>query len=56
MTYFQPWELEVYRLIGMGLGTNEIACKLNLIVKNIDSYRERLKPCCIGCAEELSQW
>lgn len=36
-------ELEVYRLIGMGLGTNEIAQKLNLSIKTIGSYRERIK-------------
>jgi DNA-binding NarL/FixJ family response regulator len=36
-------ELEVYRLIGLGFGTNEIAQKLNLSVKTIGSYRERIK-------------
>ncbi len=36
-------ELEVYRLIGMGLGSNEIAQKLSLSVKTIGSYRERIK-------------
>lgn len=36
-------ELEVYRLIGLGLGTNEIAQKLNLSIKTIGSYRERIK-------------
>jgi DNA-binding NarL/FixJ family response regulator len=36
-------ELEVYRLIGTGLGTNEIAQELNLSVKTIGSYRERIK-------------
>lgn len=36
-------ELEVYRMIGLGLGTNEIARQLNLSVKTIGSYRERIK-------------
>lgn len=36
-------ELEVYRLIGRGLGTHEIAQKLSLSVKTIGSYRERIK-------------
>lgn len=36
-------ELEVFRLIGMGFGTNEIAQKLNLSIKTIGSYRERIK-------------
>jgi DNA-binding NarL/FixJ family response regulator len=36
-------ELEVYRMIGLGFGTNEIAQKLNLSVKTIGSYRERIK-------------
>jgi DNA-binding NarL/FixJ family response regulator len=36
-------EIEVYRLIGMGIGTNEIARKLNLSMKTIGSYRERIK-------------
>lgn len=36
-------ELEVYRLIGLGFGTNEIAQRLNLSMKTIGSYRERIK-------------
>jgi DNA-binding NarL/FixJ family response regulator len=36
-------ELLVYRLIGTGLGTNEIAQKLNLSIKTIGCYRERIK-------------
>jgi DNA-binding NarL/FixJ family response regulator len=36
-------ELEVYRMIGHGYGTNEIAQQLNLSVKTIGSYRERIK-------------
>lgn len=36
-------ELEVYQLIGNGYGTRQIAEKLNLSVKTIESYRESLK-------------
>jgi len=36
-------ELEVYRLIGRGLSTNEIAGKLSLSAKTIGTYRERIK-------------
>ena len=36
-------ELEVFRLIGNGHSTRQIAEKLRLIVKTIDSYREHLK-------------
>jgi DNA-binding NarL/FixJ family response regulator len=36
-------ELEVYQLIGRGFGTNEIAQKLNLSIKTIGCYRERIK-------------
>ena len=36
-------ELEVYRLIGQGLSTNEIAAKLSLSAKTIGTYRERIK-------------
>ena len=36
-------ELEVYRLIGRGLSTNEIAEKLSLSAKTIGTYRERIK-------------
>ena len=36
-------EMEVLRLIGDGYGTREIASRLNLSVKTIDSYREHLK-------------
>jgi DNA-binding NarL/FixJ family response regulator len=36
-------ELEVFRMIGFGFGTNEIAQQLNLSVKTIGSYRERIK-------------
>jgi DNA-binding NarL/FixJ family response regulator len=36
-------EMEVFQLIGNGFGTRQIADKLNLSVKTIDSYREHLK-------------
>ena len=36
-------ELEVYTLIGQGLKTREIATKLDLSVKTIETYREHLK-------------
>lgn len=36
-------ELEVFRMIGRGLGTSEIAQRLSLSVKTIGSYRERIK-------------
>jgi DNA-binding NarL/FixJ family response regulator len=36
-------ELEVFGLIGSGFGTKEIAAKLGLSVKTIDTYREHLK-------------
>jgi len=36
-------EMEVFQLIGNGFSTRQIAEKLNLSVKTIDSYREHLK-------------
>jgi DNA-binding NarL/FixJ family response regulator len=36
-------ELEVFRLIGQGLETREIAATLHLSIKTIGTYRERLK-------------
>jgi DNA-binding NarL/FixJ family response regulator len=36
-------ELEVFRLIGQGVGTRQIAERLHLSVKTIESYRARLK-------------
>jgi DNA-binding NarL/FixJ family response regulator len=36
-------ELEVFRMIGLGFGTHEIAQQLNLSIKTIGSYRERIK-------------
>ena len=38
-----PNELEVLHLIGMGLGTSEIAEKLSRNVKTIESYRAKIK-------------
>jgi DNA-binding NarL/FixJ family response regulator len=36
-------EMEVFQLIGNGYSTRQIATRLNLSVKTIDSYREHLK-------------
>jgi len=36
-------ELEVFESVGQGLGTRQIADKLNLSIKTIESYRERIK-------------
>lgn len=36
-------ELEVYNHIGQGLKTSQIAAKLNLSVKTIETYREHIK-------------
>ena len=36
-------ELEIFQLIGNGFGTRQIAEKLHLSVKTIESYRESLK-------------
>jgi len=36
-------ELEVFQLIGRGYGTREIAEKLSLSVKTVESYREHIK-------------
>ena len=36
-------ELEVFQFIGNGFSTRQIASRLNLSVKTIDSYREHLK-------------
>ncbi|WP_334319330.1 response regulator transcription factor [Termitidicoccus mucosus] len=36
-------ELEVFCLIGTGYGTRDIAAKLNLSIKTIDSHREHMK-------------
>jgi DNA-binding NarL/FixJ family response regulator len=36
-------EMEIFRLIGKGLSTGQIACQLNLSVKTVGTYRERIK-------------
>jgi DNA-binding CsgD family transcriptional regulator len=36
-------ELEVFRLVGQGLTTREIAKRLHLSPSTVDTYRERLK-------------
>jgi DNA-binding NarL/FixJ family response regulator len=36
-------ELEIFKLIGMGLTTNEVAEHLSLAVSTIETYRERIK-------------
>lgn len=36
-------ELEVFHMIGKGLSSNDIAGKLNLSIKTIGTYRERIK-------------
>lgn len=36
-------ELEVFRLVGEGLSTKEIAHRMNLSIKTIGTYREKLK-------------
>ena len=36
-------ELHVYRLIGAGLATKQIATELHLSIKTIETYRENLK-------------
>lgn len=36
-------EMEVFQMIGQGIPTREIATRLNLSVKTIESYRENLK-------------
>jgi DNA-binding NarL/FixJ family response regulator len=36
-------ELEVFQLIGLGLSTKEIADRLNIAMKTVGTYRERIK-------------
>ena len=49
-------ELEVFRLIGSGLATREIASRMNLGIKTIGTYRDRIKQkLCIKNAAELTR-
>lgn len=49
-------ELEVFRLIGAGLSTREIAERMNLGVKTIGTYRDRIKQkLSIKSASELTR-
>ncbi len=49
-------ELEVFRLIGSGLATREIASRMNLGIKTIGTYRDRIKQkLCIRNAAELTR-
>lgn len=49
-------ELEVFELTGRGLGTREIAERLHLSVKTVESYRARIKAKLnLGTATELVQ-
>jgi DNA-binding NarL/FixJ family response regulator len=43
MDRLAPRELEVFTMLGQGLTTREIAGRMNLSVKTIGTYRERLK-------------
>ncbi len=49
-------ELEVYRQIGAGLSTGEIAAKMRLSVKTIGTYRDRIKQkLCLKSGAELTR-
>jgi len=49
-------ELEVFRLIGRGLSTREIAERMKLGVKTIGTYRDRIKQkLCLKSAAELTR-
>lgn len=49
-------ELEVFRLLGAGLSTREIAEQMNLGIKTIGTYRDRIKQkLCIKTAAELTR-
>jgi len=49
-------ELEVFRLIGAGLATREVATRMNLGVKTVGTYRDRIKQkLCIKTSAELSR-
>jgi DNA-binding NarL/FixJ family response regulator len=50
-------ELEVFTLIGQGLKTSEIAGKLHLSVKTVESYREQIKTKLnLSTASQLAQY
>ncbi len=49
-------ELEVFRLIGLGLSTREISKSLHLSIKTVGTYRDRIKQkLCIKSALELTR-
>ncbi|NNF46488.1 MAG: response regulator transcription factor [Desulfofustis sp.] len=49
-------EIEVFRLIGSGLSTREIAERMKLGIKTIGTYRDRIKQkLCIKSAAELTR-
>jgi DNA-binding NarL/FixJ family response regulator len=49
-------EIEVFRLIGSGLATREIASRMNLGIKTIGTYRDRIKQkLCIKNGAELTR-
>ncbi len=43
VTQLSNRELQVLQLIGKGLGTREVASRLNLSVKTVDNHRDRIK-------------
>lgn len=54
-------ELEVFEMIGRGMGTRDIARKLHLSVKTIESHREHIKgklalPSASKLVQHASQW
>ena len=47
-------ELEVFRLMGSGLSTRDIATRLGLSIKTIGSYRDRIKTkLCVATTADL---
>jgi DNA-binding NarL/FixJ family response regulator len=49
-------QFQIFKLLGKGLGTVEIAAKLNLSAKTIDTHKEHLKDkLSCGTAQELKQ-
>ncbi len=47
-------ELQVFRLLGEGLGTRAIATRLNLSIKTVESHREHIKKkLSVTCSAEL---